>query len=188
MPVVGDGHDTRALERADGREFIARDALRDGAGDIHIHHRVARRLLAHEGDLAGVVNRGRRVRHAHDAGEAAARRRPRAGGERLLRGLAWLAKMDVQINQAGTNHLAPRVQLLGDEAGGDSLASVRAHDGDFAVQHQHIGQRVEMVRGVNHTTADDEKRFHAPRRLAGSELTGQARSVESQRIAGVAQW
>ena len=96
--------------------------------------------------------------------------------------------MHMQVNQAGTDHLAARIQFLGDDPGGNLLPSILAHDGDFPVEHQHIGGGIELVGGVNHTATGDEERFHAARRLAADELTGQARSVESRRIAGVAQW
>ena len=119
------------FKRADGREFLARDVFGDGAGDEDVHDAVLGGAFVDERDGAGVVNRGRRVGHADDRGEAAARGGGGAGGDVFLGRLARFAQMDVQVNQAGTNNEAAHVHPFG--VARRLFRRVRADRRDFAL-------------------------------------------------------
>ena len=114
-----------------------------------------------ERDGAGIVNGRRRVGHADDRGEAAARGGGGAGGDVFLCRLARLAQMDVQINQAGTNDFSFRVESF------DFLrrpgGSIFADGGDFPVEDEQIGNGVEAIGGVNDPPAGQKQRVHARR-------------------------
>ena len=78
------------------------DALGDRAGDEDIHARFRRAPFpASSATTLGLSTAGDGVRHADDGGEAARRRRARAGGDCFLRALPRLAQVHVDIDQPG---------------------------------------------------------------------------------------
>ena len=162
------------FKSADGREFLAGDVLGDGAGDENIHDAFARRAFADERDGAGGVNRGQRVGHADDGGETAARGGGGAGGEIFLRGLARLAQMDVQINQAGADDFSAGVELFNALGRG----KIFADGGNFAVNDEHVRGGIKMICGINHPSAGQQQRIHR-REHSAARLTRQARHLTS---------
>ena len=160
MTVIGDRHHAGLLERADRRQFLAREVLRDGPRDIDVHDALRRGPLVNQRHRPGVVNRRRRVGHANHRGESAARRRRSAGGDRLLGHLARLTQMDVQINQPRANHLPADVHPLG--VGRRLGRRVRPDRGNLPLANQHIRTAIEAVGGINHPTAGEKQRIHAP--------------------------
>ena len=69
--------------------------------------------------------------------------------------------MDVQINQAGTNHEAVDIHFSG--AGRRLMCRVRAHRGDFTLENQNIRLCVEAVGRVDDASTGKKQRFHAQR-------------------------
>ena len=136
-----------------------------------------------ERDGAGVVNRGRRVRHANDGSEATARRRRRAAGDIFFRGLARFAEMDVQVNQAGRNDFSRGVENFNPLWRG----KIFADRGNFSVKDENVRRRIEFVRGVNHASAGQKQRIHW-RESSAARLTRQARALCFCSEAGVVQW
>ena len=57
MPIIGDGHHARLLERADRRQLFARQALRDGPGGIDVDNPLPRRAFVNQRHRPGIVNR-----------------------------------------------------------------------------------------------------------------------------------
>ena len=109
MPVVGERDDARFVHRADGREFLARDAFRNRAGGEDVHARLGLRFFQNPRHHARAVDARRSIRHAHDAREATRRRSLRPAGDSLFRRLARLAQVNVEVDEAGTNDEAARV-------------------------------------------------------------------------------
>ena len=142
-----------------GREFLARDVFRDGAGDEDVHDAMLGGAFVDKRDGPGVVNRGRRVGHADDRGEAAARGGGSAGGDVFLRRLAGFAQVHVQVNQAGTNNFPFRIKsfdFFGRLAGG-----AFADGGDFPVEDEQISNGIEVIGGVYDSPAGQKQRVHA---------------------------
>ena len=179
MAVVGDRDDAGLEKLSDGREFLARDALGDRAGDEDVHRIFLLRFFAQQRDDGGTVDRGRRVRHANDGSETAFRRGLDAGGDGLFRGLAGFAQMHVEINQTGANNLAARVETL--DLRGRGRRGVRPDGGDAAVEDKHVRGGVEVVGGVDDATAGEQQGTHAARTIQLRELTTQAPSLSSAR-------
>ena len=103
----------------------------------------------------------RRVGHANDGRETAARGGGGAGGDGFLCRLARLAQMNVQVNQAGTNHEAAHVHFLG--VARRLVCRVRADRGDFTFGNQNVRLCVEAVGRVHDAPTGKKQRCHARR-------------------------
>ena len=87
MAVVGERDDAGPGHRADGRELLALDALVMQPVVKTLTQASRSRAFPHQRDGVRAVRGRGGVRHADHAGEAARRRRARAGGDGLLRRL-----------------------------------------------------------------------------------------------------
>ncbi len=96
------------------------------------------------------VGSGLGVGHRANGGEAAARRRQRAGGNRLLVLEAGLPQVSVNIDEAGTDH-----QPRGVDGLRGVLTRTRPDRGHAPVGDEHVGDGVEAVRRVDNTAAAD---------------------------------
>ena len=112
-----------------------------------------------ERDGSGVVNRRRRVRHADDGRDPAARGGGDPGGNIFFRRLAGFAEMDVQVNQAGADNFSRNIEAryILRRLGG----KIFADGGDFSIENQNIRDGVEIIGGVNDAPAGEEQRIHA---------------------------
>ncbi len=102
----------------------------------------ARALHDVAGDSGAVVHRDR-VRHAADAGEAARRRRPRAGLDGLGVLDARLAQMHVHVDKARGDDGAGGVRACAHRR----LCRSRANGFDFSVADEHVGGARRNPRG-----------------------------------------
>jgi hypothetical protein len=100
-----------------------------------------------------VIQRRRGVRHGADRGEAALGGGGGAGGDRLLVVLAWLAQVDVDIDQAGRDD---------QPAGVDGLARSIALAGRRDRRHppvpdDQVGNAIDPIRRVDQAPAGDRR-------------------------------
>ena len=158
VAVVRNGHRARIAQARELGQVAAGAADRD-AGDRQ-HPRVGSgRRVEHAGDQHRRINRRRRVGHRADRREAAARRGPRAGRDRLLVLLAGLAQVHVQVDEAGSDDESRRVQH------GRAVGRFQAGPGfgDAPVAEQQVERRVDAVAGVDQAAAADQDRCrHSP--------------------------
>jgi len=123
--VIGDGDDAGALQRTGGRKLLSLLADGDAPGRVDVDDRAMLDGIVDVLDRAGTVGHRRCVRHADDGGESAGGGGPRPSLNRLLVGLAGLAKCTWMSDEAGTGHEATRVNrlrlllLLGGQAGNE---------------------------------------------------------------------
>ena len=161
MTIVRDGLYPGPLQRANGRQFLAGDVFADGARDENIDDTAFVRPFSNQSDCARVINGRRGVRHTNHGREPAPRRRRCAGGNRFLRRLPRLPQMHVQINQAGADDESCHIHPF--NISRRLLGGVGGQGGHFALQNQQIGDRIELVGGVDDAAAVEEQRFHARR-------------------------
>ena len=98
--VVRDSHDARVLHGADGGQFLAGAVLGDGPDGKDVHHGMLAGALDDVAGDGGIVVHRQRVGHAADGGEAARRRRARAGLDGFGMLDARLAQMHVHVDEA----------------------------------------------------------------------------------------
>ncbi len=108
MPVVRERDRAGGVEREHLGELSAFLPQRDRRDRVHAA-RGRRGAPDDPFDPCDRVEHRARVRHAGDRREAAGRRGERAGLDRLLRGLAGLAEVDVEIDEPGRRDRAARV-------------------------------------------------------------------------------
>jgi len=147
-PVVGDGHAARVLEVAVLGQLFPAGSAGDGPDGIHADHTLAPRLFEDGARDAGVVVDGRGVGHRAHGGEAARRGRAGAGGDRLLVLASRLPQVDVEVDEAGTDHEPFRLDHLG-AAAGEALLHAR----DAPVLQQHVAGGVEAPGGIDDAAA-----------------------------------
>ena len=137
-------------------QLVAFAALADGPDRQHPHRGIGggtQDVL----DGRARIDRWLGVRHAADRGEAAAGRRLRAGGDRLLVLEAGVAQVAVEVDETGAD----------DEAGGvDRLrpvgSQVRPDGGDAPVGDEEVAHEVDVPSRVEDASVTDEQlRRHA---------------------------
>ena len=104
-----------------------------------------------------------------DGGEAAGRGGHGAGAHRLLVLLPGLAQVDVDVDQPGRDHQPGGVERLGVLRRLDAAVE----PGDAAVLDQQVERLVEVLAGIDHPAAMDQKFRHAQARLlvdAGEQI------------------
>jgi hypothetical protein len=152
MAVVGERDHAGLVERADGRELLALHADGDAAGGEDVDAGRFERALAHERDGVRAVRGRVGVGHGQDAGEAARRRRARAGGDGFLLAAARFAQVDVHVDEAGRDDEALRV----DDGHGGILRRGGAF-GDASVDDEEIADFVPARGGIDDPSAANEK-------------------------------
>ena len=155
MAVVGNRHHPGAVQRADRRQFLPGNPLRDRAGRQHVDPGRALGAVLNQCHRARVVDRRTGVGHANHRGEPAPRRRSRAGLDVLLGRLARFAKMHVNIDQPRANHPTAGINLLNPlRRLAKRVGSDRRHP---AIDQQHVGRLVPAVCGVDHPASLEQQ-------------------------------
>jgi len=176
MAVVGNGDDPRLFERADGRQFLAGDVLRDGAGDKNIHHALPRRALANQrhraalsmtGDVFGMQTTEVKPPRAAAAVPVAMVSLAVWPGSRR-----WTCKSSSPGKPPGRSR--PGVRLGGRLAGRRPRRARR-----FYRLESTISNGVEMVGGVDYSPAGEEQRVSCAGSIHAGELTRQRRRYDS---------
>ena len=157
VAVVGERDDAGLRQLAGGRELLAGAVARDAAERQHAHGGVFLGLAQHGLDGGAAVERRVRVRHRADGGEATARGRGRAAGDRLLVFEAGLAQVDVQVHEAGRHDQPGRVDAVRLD---HRVALVRADARDAAVDDHDVGDAVAPEGRVDHAAVVDGERAH----------------------------
>ena len=153
QPVVADRHRARRFHGADGRQFLARAPLGDGADGKHVDQRLAARPLHDVAGHHGAIVHRLGVRHAADGGEPARRRRPRPALDGLGVLETRLAQMHVHVDEA-RRHDHPRgVEHLRLRRG-----EIRRDARDPPVHNQHVRHAVRVRRRVDHPSVPDHDR------------------------------
>ena len=111
LAVVGEAHGPGDGEGLVVREMFAHGALRGGRHGEQMDRGVALRREHPGQGLNGVIHRNG-VRHGDDSGVATGGGSAGAGRDGLLPGLAWLAEMDVNIDEAGGKNKASGVDRV----------------------------------------------------------------------------
>ena len=165
VAVVGDCDDPGLVHAGKGGQLFPREPDRHGSHREHLGE--LSRVRAFEDEACHrrrVVHRAR-VRHAGDAGHPAGDRRPGPGRDRLLVLEAWLAKVDVHVDETrhdqqpgGIDALdrrrAPARQLFRDSC---------LDRGDDAIAHEHVSAtRATGDRVDERPARDEERRLGAP--------------------------
>ena len=151
MAVVRQRDDSGIEERADGSEFLAFQSLGDCPGAEDIHAGFACGFFFDPSDRRGAVGRGICIRHGDDGGESTGGCGARAAGHRLFVRLAWLAEMDMDVDQAGGHNQTGGVH------GFRLLARHRVDD--FAVGHPEVGVFLTVVGWIDDATVGDAGDF-----------------------------
>ena len=144
---------TGALQGSEVGKHGALAGVGGGSDRKDVDHRASLRLLD-PGDPFGRVDDGGGVRHAAHGSESASRRRRGSGCDAFLVALAWLAQVDVQIDEAGRDDQAAGIEYFVCAA----ADLVRRRDlGDSAVTQQHVHECVQLRGGIDDATAFDQQ-------------------------------
>src|SRR5437763_736467 len=134
-------------------QLLAPEVLRHGPdrvdGDDALDPRLRQDVV---GDGAVVVD-GHGVGHAGGRGEASRRRRAGARRDRLLVLVPGFAQVDVDVDEARADDLAPGVHELGAGRRGEALADTL----DLPVGDEDVLDGVDAVRGIDHAPVPDEE-------------------------------
>jgi hypothetical protein len=144
--------------------------LADRSGHVDIHARLARRLLANQGDGSGIIDGRRSIGHADHSGKPSPRGRHRAGGDGFLGGLARFAQVHMPIDKARADHLARCIQPLDIRRGAGSMP--RAKRGDASLPDQQIGDGIDAIGGIDDPTSNDKQGAHVARRIDSLSCCG----------------
>ena len=96
--IIGHGDDARFFELASRRELLALHSNGEATCGIHVDDGLSFDLIHDALDGACVITDGACVRHAHDSGETTCCCRFGATTDIFFVRLAWVAKVDVDIN------------------------------------------------------------------------------------------
>ncbi len=110
--VIGDGDDAGALEGAKGCHFPACHALGQATGRVNVNDGIALGGVLDELDRSGVVADRRGIGHADDGGKASGGGAAAAAADGFLMGLSGIAEVDMDIDKAGADNEAGRVDHL----------------------------------------------------------------------------
>ena len=130
------------------------------------------------GFLGGAIVRRLGVGHRADCCEAALCRGLRAARDRLLVLLTWLTQMRVQVDEAGSDHRAARINDLDIVAGRLVLhrqVGQVDHPRDLAVLYQHMADGRDAAGGVDDRAVLDQVSHILP-----IEQESEFRSQESE--------
>ncbi len=151
LAVVGEGHGACPLERGEVSELfaMAADGCSGNRKDVHV--RAARGIEHPAGDFSRVIH-GAGVGHGADGGKAAGGCGHGAAGDRLFVGLAGLAQVNVNIDEARCDDESAGVEAF---IGATAQLARRSHFRDTAVFEQEVVFPLELLGGVNEETVTD---------------------------------
>src|SRR5215831_19279226 len=111
LAVVGQSHGTGFAKRSKVGELLAfaPDGCSGDGKDVDLS--VACGVLQPAGDFRRIVH-GRGIGHDAYRGKTAGRGRPRTAGDGLLVRLAWLAQMDVDVNEPRSNDQPAGIEVF----------------------------------------------------------------------------
>ncbi len=140
LAVVGESNRSRCVEGGHVGELLAERAKGDGGHGEDADGGVAFRGedVLHGGNAIGD---GGGVGHGDDGGDAAEGRGARAGADGLFPGLAGLAEVDVEVDEAGEDVEAGGVDVLGRGGVGDGVWGFDG--GDAAIADEEVAEGVD---------------------------------------------
>jgi hypothetical protein len=156
-PVVGEQAHAEVGQLGHRRQLLTGPA--HGDGPAHLDPAQRRRPEGHHlANHAGRVDRRSGVGHGHDRGEAAERRRPAAGLDRLGLLPSWLAQVGVEVDQPRPHPAAAAVEdpcpLLG---------QALAHRGHRTTGHEHVGPSGALAVDDRAALQEQRRRLLLPR-------------------------
>ncbi len=141
VAIVGECDHSGIKKRSDRSKFLAFQPLGDRSGAENIHTGFARCLFLDPSDRCGAVGRRIGIRHGDDGSESSCRCGACAAGHCLFVRLAWLAQVDMDVDQTRRYDEADGVNGLG------LLARHRL--GDLAIGDPEVGGFVTVVGRVD---------------------------------------
>ncbi len=149
--VVGEADAPRFLELRHVGELFAVRSARDRSGRKDVRKAGFASAPADESRDRGRVADRLRVRHRHQRGDAAGRRRARSGGDRLFALFARFAQVHMKIDQAGQHPLPPAIDHLMHQLLGRRRRLLSNFTDLFAVD-QDGSRPVDLLRRVDHSS------------------------------------
>ena len=171
LAVVGERHAAGLGQLGELGQLLAAEPARHRADRVDAHAAFAARFVEDVvGDRAVVVD-GLRVGHRAHGGEATGRGRARTGRDGLLVLVAGLAQVDVHVDESRTDDFARRV----DDLPALGRRELRPDARDRAALDEDVGDRVDLVGGIDDTPVADQEAhaFSLPR--SGCRPGGTAR-------------